>query len=382
MMATTQDFGNSDALVAAADRAMASGDRLRAAQLLEQAAAAQPRFETLLKLASVRRALGDIGAAAEAAGRAVKLAPDNFIALLMLGTLQDAMGAEHRAGRVYRAALRHAPPPHALPPPVRDQLEHARRRVAADDRWLQSVAEWRPSADLSGEAVRWLDGLRASILENSAANQDVPAQFLIPDLKSLEWFEPSDFPGVAEIEHQTDAVRAEFLTLTEAKAPQLAPYLAGLTTAQPDRDVIGKWSMIPLVRGGMVVDEYASLCPLTMRLFEGLDTPQIGMIAPSLYFSVLEPHSRIDPHTGIINARLIVHWPLIVPDSCGFRVGSETREWEPGRALVFDDMIEHEVWNDSDRLRVVLISDLWRPELSASERSAVTRLMDRDRALA
>jgi hypothetical protein len=45
-------------------------------------------------------------------------------------------------------------------------------------------------------------------------------------------------------------------------------------------------------------------------------------------------------------------------------------------------MIEHEVWNDSDRLRVVLISDLWRPELSASERSAVTRLMDRDRALA
>ena len=111
----------------------------------------------------------------------------------------------------------------------------------------------------------------------------------------------------------------------------------------------------------------ASECPITMRLFEGIDLPRIGRIAPSLYFSVLEPHSRIEPHTGIINARLIVHWPLIVPGLFAVSAsGAQKREWVPGTALVFDDMIEHEAWNDSDRIRVVLISDLWRPDLTES----------------
>jgi hypothetical protein len=37
--------------------------------------------------------------------------------------------------------------------------------------------------------------------------------------------------------------------------------------------------------------------------------------------------------------------------------------------FVFDDTIEHEAWNDSDRLRVVLILDLWNPFLSEAERA-------------
>jgi hypothetical protein len=360
---------------------MAAGNHAQAAPLLEQVATSTPKFGTWLKLASVRRALGDVGAASDAAARALKLAPDNFMALLMFGTLQDAMGAEHRAGRVYRAALRNAPCTDLLPPPIRAQLDHARRRVAADDAWIEKVAAWRPGPELNHDAVHRLNGLRQSIIENSTASFEHRAEFLLPGLKSLEWFDPADFAGVGEIERQTTAVRDEFLRLTEAKAPQLAPYIAGLSTAQRDPKLVGKWSMIPLVRGGTVVNEYASHCPITMRLFDGIGAPGLGMISPSLYFSVLEPHSRIDPHIGITNARLIVHWPLIVPDSCGFRVGSETRHWEPGRALVFDDMIEHEVWNNSDHIRVVLISDLWRPELGQAERTAITQIMDRQRAI-
>ena len=57
------------------------------------------------------------------------------------------------------------------------------------------------------------------------------------------------------------------------------------------------------------------------------------------------------------------------------RVGGETRSWEPGKALIFDDMTMHEAWNDSERIRVILIADLWRPELSTAERATVTELM-------
>ena len=91
-------------------------------------------------------------------------------------------------------------------------------------------------------------------------------------------------------------------------------------------------------------------------------------------FSLLRPGARITPHTGVHNARLICHLPLIVPPGCGFRVGNEIREWEEGKLIIFDDTIEHEAWNEGTADRVVLIFDVWRPELSDQERREVAAL--------
>jgi aspartyl/asparaginyl beta-hydroxylase (cupin superfamily) len=91
-------------------------------------------------------------------------------------------------------------------------------------------------------------------------------------------------------------------------------------------------------------------------------------------FSILDAKTRIPAHTGVNNARLVVHLPLIVPPGCGFRVGAETREWRPGEAFVFDDTIEHEAWNDSDDARAVLIFDIWNPHLTLAERDMVCAL--------
>ena len=49
----------------------------------------------------------------------------------------------------------------------------------------------------------------------------------------------------------------------------------------------------------------------------------------------------------MLNTRLICHLPLIVPNGCWLRVGNETREWEEGKLLIFDDSIEHEAKNPS-----------------------------------
>jgi len=95
---------------------------------------------------------------------------------------------------------------------------------------------------------------------------------------------------------------------------------------------------------------------------------------PAAMFSVLKPRTRIPPHTGVTNVRLVTHLPLVVPPGCGFRVGNETREWVEGKAWVFDDTIEHEAWNDSDKLRAVFIFDIWHPHLTAAERALITRL--------
>jgi hypothetical protein len=46
-------------------------------------------------------------------------------------------------------------------------------------------------------------------------------------------------------------------------------------------------------------------------------------------------------------------------------------EWRIGEAWVFDDTIEHEAWNESDEVRIILICDIWSPRLSPDERAAI-----------
>ena len=97
--------------------------------------------------------------------------------------------------------------------------------------------------------------------------------------------------------------------------------------------------------------------------------------APTVIFSQLDARTRIPPHTGSVNHRLLAHLPLILPGPAAFRVGAETRAWEMGRAWVFDDTIEHEAWNDADQPRVIMILDLWNPYLSMAERELVSAMM-------
>ena len=91
-------------------------------------------------------------------------------------------------------------------------------------------------------------------------------------------------------------------------------------------------------------------------------------------FSLLKARASIPPHHGMINTRLICHLPLVVPGGGALRVGNERRGWEVGKLLLFDDTIEHEATNDADADRIVLIFDVWRPELTAAERAAVVAL--------
>ena len=78
----------------------------------------------------------------------------------------------------------------------------------------------------------------------------------------------------------------------------------------------------------------------------------------------------------MINTRLICHLPLLIPGEGKLRVGNEARGWTEGQLLIFDDTIEHEAWNDADEDRVVLIFDVWRPELTATERDGVAAVFD------
>jgi aspartyl/asparaginyl beta-hydroxylase (cupin superfamily) len=136
-----------------------------------------------------------------------------------------------------------------------------------------------------------------------------------------------------------------------------------------------RWSVLHLIKDGRDVPENAGRCPRTADLVRGAPGPTLANRSPNAMFSLLNPRTRIPPHTGETNARLVVHIPLIVPNRTGFRVGNETRRWRLGEAFIFNDTIEHEAWNDSDEMRVALIFDIWHPALTPAEQHLVSRLM-------
>jgi aspartyl/asparaginyl beta-hydroxylase (cupin superfamily) len=202
-----------------------------------------------------------------------------------------------------------------------------------------------------------------------------PTHLLFPFLANYEFFAREEFPWLEQLEAAADAIRAELLGVLEADQAGVEPYIAygeGLPLNQwRELNHSRRWSAYFLWKDGQPQQEHMARCPHTVAALRA--TPQVDIAGrgPTAFFSLLEPRTHIPAHTGSTNTRLTVHLPLIVPQDCRFRVGSETREWRTGVAWVFDDTIEHEAWNDSDLPRAVLIFDIWNSQLTQLERDLV-----------
>jgi aspartyl/asparaginyl beta-hydroxylase (cupin superfamily) len=203
-----------------------------------------------------------------------------------------------------------------------------------------------------------------------------PQAFYFPELPNRQFYERAEFPWLTALEARTGDIRAELLSIIQDGGAQAFQPYVKTKADRPIRE-FGRlrdnpeWSAFYLIEGGRVVPEAVARCPATMAALASTPLCETPGRTPSVLFSLLRPGARIPPHTGYTNARLICHLPLIVPPGCALRVGNETRPWVEGEALVFDDSIEHEAWNASGDLRVVLLFDIWRPELSAQERTLI-----------
>lgn len=240
----------------------------------------------------------------------------------------------------------------------------------------RALAEFRP-ADTAAE-IRLTHALDMLKGERTIYPQQ-PAVFYYPYLAQRQFFEREDFEWVPELEAATPAIREELLALLDTGA-NFRPYVED----QPNRprrkfhhlNEDPSWTALYVWRDGELVPEVAERCPLTVEALRKIPLSRIGHRTPAVLFSRLEGGAHIPPHSGMLNCRLICHLPLIVPKGCWFRVGNETREWQEGRMLIFDDSIEHEAKNPSGELRIILLFDIWRPELTETERQAVSAIFD------
>jgi aspartyl/asparaginyl beta-hydroxylase (cupin superfamily) len=201
-----------------------------------------------------------------------------------------------------------------------------------------------------------------------------------PFLPADEFLDRDHFPWLAGLEAETDVIRAELLELLASEDPGLSPYVA-MPPGTPENIWTGlnnspAWSALHLWKDGERIEGACERAPRTAEIIERLPLGEIPDRMPTVFFSILRAGKHIPPHTGVTNTRTIIHLPLIVPSGCSFRVGGETREWREGEAFAFDDTIEHEAWNRSDRDRSVLILDCWNPYLGEHEREMICRLFD------
>lgn len=170
------------------------------------------------------------------------------------------------------------------------------------------------------------------------------------------FFDSAGFDWVGPLEAQWPAIRRELdavLTYWDT-----LPNFQDISTDQRGLTDDDRWKTFFLYAYGIKAEGNCRRCPETTRLVEAVP----GM--KTAFFSILAPGKHIPPHRGPYKGVIRYHLGLLVPEpahQCRIRVDTETRHWEEGRSLLFDDTYEHEVWNDTAGRRAVLFLDVVRP---------------------
>ena len=364
--------------------ALLRGDFGIARDLLQRAITNEPSFALAhANLARAKRHLGDSVGALTALDSALKLEPQAFPAHLEKAFIFEELGQERNAALAYERALRLVPGQAALPAVLQTQLAHAQRIVAENKNQLsrfldERLSEVRPKQDNRGMS-RFDESLQIA-KGQKPFYQPRPLMFPITGLPNIAFFDRQDFAWAASVEAASHDVRRELAEVIVEDATGFVPYVQ---TA--DGEPVGQfasldrkldWGAYFLWQHGLPVPEHAARCPKSMAALAHAPQAEVSNRAPAAFFSALKPHTHIPPHNGATNCRLTVHLPLIIPEHCAIRVGNHVRPWTPGELLIFDDTMEHEAWNRSDHLRVVLIFDIWHPLLSEVEKIMVKTALE------
>ena len=261
-----------------------------------------------------------------------------------------------------------------------------------------------------------------SLLTLTGVHRPNPSIFYLPGLRSLPFWtapesghqssqnrkhriafnDPTVTAAVEFVESNFESIRNEYFSSVLGQGIETASNSNNVRNPlEPDYDVASKggehaddalhsgtWDWHSYVLRGVKNERFRERCPKTAEVIDSLDKEGMLFGTPFsfCFFSTLHGNSSIQAHSGPMNLRLRMHLPLIVPKSSsnqernnskpttGITVADQMREWNEGKALVLDDSYVHEVWNASKDPRVLLLLDLWHPDVRAEERQKIKRM--------
>ena len=377
-----------DAILSQAVEAMSRRDGAAARRLLGSLAPEAINAGNLFLLAQACRMEGDEAAEASAIDRLLKAQPYHLGALLMKGAALARTGDDDGAMAPYRAAVSIAQQVgqrgEKLPPMLAAEVDRAAQWVS------RHIAERAARIDAALSSAGFGPGSRSQRIDEALGilRGDLPIQlqeptsFYFPGLPQRSFYEREEFEWAPALEAETATIKAELEALLMAQAEEFEPYVAAdadrSSGTAPNAHLAGSrnWSAYHLLTGGEPVDGHVEHFPATLAALERVPVPRIAGRSPMALFSLLKPGAHIRPHHGLFNFRLICHLPLIVPPDCTLRVGNQERRWTEGELLIFDDSMEHEARNRSDRQRIILLFEIWRPEITEADREALKVLLE------
>ena len=359
--------------------AMHRGDLAMARDFLQRAVTAAPDYTMAhANLSRVHSALGDADSALSEIDAAIKADPAAWGPHVEKARLLEAQDKQRAAAASYGRALAYMPEAIQQAPDIQPLVEHARRMQAENQAQMREFLLGRIGGLMRTGSPRQLERFQHS-LDVLTGRRDMalsrPQTLPFARLPSIPIFHREDFDWAPAVEAAFPDMLRELQSLLEERA-EFVPYVQ-----MPDDEPKGPfeplnnnadWGAYYFWDSGKLIEEHAARCPRTVAaLRENAPMCMVPGRAPVTFFSALKPGTHIGAHNGATNSRLTVHMPLIIPPDCALRVGGETHVWKPGELVIFDDTILHEAWNYSDRLRVVLIFDVWHPMLTALERELV-----------
>lgn len=330
---------------------------------------------------------GDHGAATSALEDAVRLDADLPIARLHLAAALERSNEPQRAVLQYARALNNAQSrglwlnADTTPPALRPLIEHGVQVVRGMRRETLARVLDPLERQYGRDSLRRVERcLRVHLREELVDYPDErqrPTFLYFPELPAQAYLDRALFAWIETLEANTARIRQELMDLLPSPAGRERVFttqeieqqnLRGSTEAP-------SWNGYYLFRHGDRRDDNCVSCPVTASMLELLPLSHVREHAPEVLFSVFTAGTHLLPHRGVTNTRLVGHLPLIIPENCALKVGGELHEWQEGRAVVFDDTYEHEAWNRSQQIRVVLIFDIWNPHLTEVERAAIAALV-------
>jgi aspartyl/asparaginyl beta-hydroxylase (cupin superfamily) len=362
---------------AAAWQSVQRGNAQEAIAELEPLIAANDPATPWMIVARACNMAGDKVGEEQALDRQLAHVPRHLLALLRKGEIKRDAGDDRGATAFFQTALNIAAHEADIPAAIQPLLDQARRHNEAAQakfsQHLENVLEHSgaSAAGRVGEAVDLLLGRKQLY-------QQQPNSFYFPGLPQRQFFEREEFEWLPSLEAAIHDMQAELRTVLAA-TEVFEPYVASSgDRPRPANPLLDdpRWSARYFWKNGEIVADNAAQCPATMAALKHAPMPVIAQRSPMALWSMLQPGTHIQPHHGLLNTRLICHIPLIAPPDCALRVGNETRNWEEGKTLIFDDSFEHEAWNRSDSTRVVLLFEIWRPEITLAEREALVTIFE------
>ncbi|XP_054446152.1 aspartyl/asparaginyl beta-hydroxylase isoform X9 [Pteronotus mesoamericanus] len=213
----------------------------------------------------------------------------------------------------------------------------------------------------SKEAYKWYElghkrGHFASVWQRSLYN--------VNGLKAQPWWTPREtgyMELVKSLERNWKLIRDEGVAVMDKTKGLFLPEDENLREK-------GDWSQFTLWQQGRKNENACKGAPKTCSLLDKFPETT-GCRRGQIKYSIMHPGTHVWPHTGPTNCRLRMHLGLVIPkEGCKIRCANETKTWEEGKVLIFDDSFEHEVWQDATSFRLIFIVDVWHPELTPQQR--------------